>query len=113
VGFVDLQVALDYLRVDPGAEDDVVQLLLDGASQCVADYLNRRVFATEQDLKDAVDRGEAGPAPLVINPAIRTAVLKIAADLYANREDSASGVIGELPLSVRRLLSPHRRRPGL
>lgn len=113
MALVDLQVALDYLRVDQGTEDEVIQLLLDGASQYVADYLNRQVFVTEQDLKDAVDKGQAGAAPLVMNPAIRTAVLKVAADLYANREDSAPGVLGELPVSVRRLLSAHRRRPGL
>lgn len=113
MALVDLQVVLDYLRVDRGVEDEVVQLLIEGASQYVADYLNRRVFATEAELKDALAKNEAGAQPMLLNPAIRMAILKVAADLYSNRENSAQGSLSEVPLSVRKLLAAYRRRPGL
>lgn len=113
MALVDLQVALDYLRVDPGVEDGVIEVLVEGAIQYVADYLNRQVFATEAELKEALAKNEAGTQPMVINPAVRMAILKVAADLYSNRENSAQGSLSEVPLSVRKLLAAYRRRPGL
>ncbi|MBN3758163.1 phage gp6-like head-tail connector protein [Paraburkholderia sp. Tr-20389] len=110
---VDAQLVSGYLRIDAGAEDAVVQMLLDSAVQHTTDYLNRRVFANETDLAAAVKSGTAGEHPMIVNAAIRAAILKLTAELFANRENSALGVVSEIPFSVRNLLRPHRITAGL
>ncbi|WP_321902082.1 head-tail connector protein [Paraburkholderia tropica] len=113
MALVELSLALGFLRQDAGVEDDVVQALLDGATQSAVDYLNRQVFETQADLDVAVADGAAGDNPMVVNAAIKAAILKTTAELYANREDTAIGAIAELPFNARTLLRPHRIVPGL
>jgi hypothetical protein len=113
MALVDVGLALGFLRQDAGVEDDVVQLLLDGATQSAIDYLNRQVFEDEESLEAAVTAGTAGEYPMLVNAAIKAAILKTTAELYANREDSALGHVVELPFNVRTLLRPHRIVPGL
>ena len=46
--------------------------------------------------------------PAMVPPAVKEAILKLAADMYENREDSISGTIqGPLEVSARRLLAPY------
>lgn len=113
MALVELSLALGFVRQDAGVEDDVVQTLLDGATQSAVDYLNRQVFDTQDALDAAVTAGTAGDNPMVVNAAIKAAILKTTAELYANREDSATGTVSELPFNVRTLLRPHRIVPGL
>ncbi|WP_430228004.1 head-tail connector protein [Paraburkholderia tropica] len=113
MAIVELSLALGFLRQDAGVEDDVVQALLDGATQSAIDYLNRQVFETQADLDAAVADGAAGDNPMVVNAAIKAAILKTTAELYANREDTAIGTVAELPFNARTLLRPHRIVPGL
>ncbi|WP_321943032.1 head-tail connector protein [Paraburkholderia tropica] len=113
MALVELSLALGFLRQDAGVEDDVVKALLDGATQSAVDYLNRQVFETEDDLDTAVADGTAGDNPMVVNPAIKAAILKTTAELYANREDSSMSKAVEMPFNARTLLRPHRIVPGL
>ncbi|ABA60076.1 head-tail connector protein [Burkholderia multivorans] len=113
MALVELKLALGFVRANAGVEDDVVQMLLDAATQSAVDYLNRQVFETEDAMTTAIEAGTAGQNPMVVNAAIRAAILKITAELYANREDTAFGPITELPLNARALLRPHRIIPGV
>jgi hypothetical protein len=113
MALVDLSLALGFLRQDAGVEDDVVQALLDGATQSAIDYLNRQVFADADSMAATVAAGTAGDNPMVVNGAIKAAILKTTGELYANREDSALGHVVELPFNARTLLRPHRIIPGV
>lgn len=113
MALVELKLALGFVRANAGVEDDVVQLLVDGATQSAIDYLNRQVFETEEAMVSAIEAGTAGKDPMVVNAAIRAAILKITAELYANREDTAFGPVTYLPLNARSLLRPHRIIPGV
>lgn len=113
MALVELRLALGYVRQDPGVDDEVVQALLDGATQSAIDYLNRQVFEDEQSMVAAIKAGTAGDCPMVVNGAIRAAILKTTAELYANREDSAVGALVELPFNARSLLRAHRIYSGL
>ncbi|MBH9725119.1 phage gp6-like head-tail connector protein [Burkholderia contaminans] len=113
MALVELKLALGFVRANEGVEDDVVQLLVDGATQSAIDYLNRQVFETEDAMASAIEAGTAGKDPMVVNAAIRAAILKITAELYANREDTAFGPVTDLPLNARSLLRPHRIIPGV
>ena len=113
MALVDLSLALGFVRQDAGVEDAVVQALLDGATQSAIDYLNRQVFETDAAMQDAITAGTAGDNPMVINGAIRAAILKSTAELFANREDSSAGTLVELPFNARALLRPYRMVPGV
>ncbi|KAB1593808.1 phage gp6-like head-tail connector protein [Burkholderia cepacia] len=113
MALVELKLALGFVRANPGVEDDVVQVLLDGATQSAIDYLNRQVFETGELMAAAIAAETAGENPMVVNAAIRAAILKITAELYANREDTAFGPVTDLPLNARTLLRPHRIIPGV
>jgi hypothetical protein len=113
MALVDLTLALGFLRQDAGVEDDVVQALLDGATQSATDYLNRQVFEDADSMDAAVAAGTAGDYPMVVNGAIKAAILKTTGELYANRQDSSIGTLVELPFNARTLLRPHRIVPGL
>ena len=113
MALVELSLALGFVRQDVGVEDDVVQALLDGATQSAVDYLNRQVFDTQDALDASVTAGTAGDNPMVVNAAIKAAILKTTAELYANREDSTLGSVAELPFNARTLLRPHRIVPGV
>ncbi|MBF3887226.1 phage gp6-like head-tail connector protein [Burkholderia pseudomallei] len=113
MALVELKLALGFLRQDAGIEDDVVQVLLDGAVQSAIDYLNRQVYESTEAMEAAIGAGTAGDNPMVVNAAIRAAILKTMAELYVNREDSTAGVVAELPFNARTLLRPHRIIPGV
>ncbi|WP_213761972.1 head-tail connector protein [Caballeronia sp. dw_19] len=113
MALVELNLALGFLRQDAGVEDDVVQAMLDGAIQSALDYLNRQVFEDAESMAAAVAAGTAGDEPMVLNGAIKAAILKTTGELYANREDSALGHVVELPFNARTLLRPHRIVPGI
>ncbi|KWK79424.1 hypothetical protein WM16_07735 [Burkholderia ubonensis] len=113
MALVELKLALGFLRQDAGVEDDVVQVLLDGATQSAVDYLNRQVFESAEVMEAAIAAGTAGDNPMVVNAAIRAAILKTTGELYANREDSSVGTVAELPFNARTLLRPWRIVPGV
>ncbi len=110
---VTLPEALAHLRADPGVEDALVTLYLGAAEQSARDFLNRSVFADQAELDAAVTAGTAGSYPMVVNFAVKAAILLLLGSLYTNREEVAPGTsLAQLPLGARSLLRPYRMHPG-
>lgn len=114
MALVTLDLAIGHCRANPGDEDELIRLYLDGAEQSALDYLNRKVFVDQAAMDAAVAAGTAGDHPMVVNSAIKVAILKTTAEVYANREDSIVGAtVVELPVSAKAFLRPHRIVPGV
>lgn len=111
MALVDISLAIGYLKQDAGVDDDVIALILDGAESSVLDYLNRDVYASDDDLAAAVEAGTAGAYAMAVTGTIKVAILKTLAELYANRGDSGTGLT-ELPFNVKTLIGPLRILPG-
>lgn len=155
---IDLPTAKAHIR-DDAAPDDQVQLYLRAAEQSAAQFLNRRIYANEPELAEAlatvpagflaavtawdVDIGAADALGdhrlieegresadqkyfraaaavreirdgIVINDAIKAAILLIFGSLYSNREDVVVGVsVADLPQGSRHLLQPYRVGMGV
>ncbi len=112
--FVDPSLALSHCRLDSDDEVDLVALYLGAAEDASVAYLNRNVYATQDDLDAAVTAETAGDNPMVVNNAIKAAILLTVGHLYANREDVVRGVVAQqLPMGARDLLRPWRIIPGV
>lgn len=100
--------ALNHLRAN--ADDAAMILLYTGAAeQSAIDFINRQVYADTEALAAAVLVGTGGDSPIVVNDAIKAAILLILGSLYANRENEIVGVsVAELPMGSRSLLQPYR-----
>ncbi len=111
--FVTLELARKHLRVDD-EDDELLEQYVAAAQQSAVDYLNRSVFKTQEDLDTAVAAGRAGQSPIVVNAAIRAAILLIAGDLYKQRETIVMGATSVSELSIAsNLLWPHRLNNGV
>lgn len=105
---ISLAIARHHLR-DPDDADEYLELVIEAAEGQAMDYLNRRFYANQQALDEAVTAGDAGDSPMVSNKQIQAACLLILGHLYANREDVVTGTIAtELPKGSVALLTPHR-----
>lgn len=105
---ISLAIARHHLR-DPDDDDEYLELLIEAAEGQAMDYLNRRIYADQLTLDEAVAAGDAGDRPMVCNKQIAAACLLILGHLYANREDVVIGTIAtELPQGSKALLNPHR-----
>ena len=105
---ISLTIARHHLR-DPDDDDEYLVLLIEAAEGQAMDYLNRRFYADQQALDEAVAADDAGESPMVCNKQIKAACLLILGHLYANREDVVIGTIAtELPQGSKALLTPHR-----
>ncbi|MDZ7863379.1 head-tail connector protein [Acidovorax sp.] len=104
---VDLPTAKLHLRVDDSAEDALITLYLEAAQASVVEFLNRNVYATQDELDAAA---EVPPTePVLVNAAIKAAILLLVGHLFANREDVVTGTIASnLPMGSRVLLQPYR-----
>ena len=89
---ISLAIARHHLR-DPDDADEYLQLLIEAAEGQAMDYLNRRFYADQQALDEAVAAGDAGEYPLVSNKQINAACLLILGHLYANREGSSVAMV--------------------
>lgn len=99
---VTIEQVRAHCRTEP--EDDVlVTLYADSAEQQVQDFLNRRVFKNQAALDAAVETGEAGESPMVVNAVIIDAILLATAGKFRDREPTQ-----HLPVSLTTLLWPHR-----
>jgi len=104
---VTIEQARQHCRVD--SDDDQMLTLYGGAAEDAAqDFLNRRVYEDEAALAAAVLNGTAGCDPIVVNDAIRAAVLLTLGHLYANRENVITGTVSEMKEGTRSLLWPYR-----
>jgi len=112
---VDIDQARMHCRTD--SDDDAILSLYVGAAEAaVQEFLNRRVFVDAEDLADAVLGGEIVVAPVLVNDAIRAAVLLIAGHLYRNREQVQTGQGAnavEIPMGAHSLLWPYRVGIGI
>lgn len=105
---ITTEQALAHLREDADAD---VSLYVGAAIQAAVDFLNRNVYADADEMAAAVDAGNAGEDPMVVNDAIKAAILLTLGHLWSNREDVVSGPSAaavELPMGARSLLWPHR-----
>ncbi|WP_417282655.1 head-tail connector protein [Comamonas sp.] len=94
---VTLAQAKAHLRVMHSHEDSDIQLKLKAATRMALAYLDRDVYATQQDLDDAVAAGTARTCPLLATDddmeMVRAGILLLLGDLYANREEVVTGTI--------------------
>ena len=91
---VTLEQAKAHLRVVESGEDADITLKLEAAELAALNYLNRPVFATQGE----VDSADAESQPLLVNAAIKAAILLTLGDLYASREDTVIGAsVAALP----------------
>lgn len=106
MSLIDLTTAKLHLRVDDDAEDALIGLYIEAAETAAVDFLNRNVYATLDDLVAADEAPEA--LPMIVNAAVRAAILLILGHLYANREDVVATAVNKLPMGAYSLLYPHR-----
>lgn len=110
---IPLETARAHLRTGPGDEDDLITLYLQAAEQAAADYLNRKIYADQAAMDEALAADTAGEDPMVINAAVQASILLTLGHLYANREAVVTGItVAPLPFGAHALLRPHRRFPG-
>lgn len=106
MSITDLSLVKSHLRVDSGTDEDtLLSAYLDAAEDAAIQYLNRNVYATENEVDAAIENGE--DRPLLANAAFTAAVLYMVAEMYAKREDGA----GDKPHLTResiRFLDPYR-----
>lgn len=89
--------------------DDAQLVLYVGAAEDAAEaFLNRKVYADADALAEAVLDGSGGDDPMVVNDAIRAAILLISGHLYRNREDVVAESVTQLPMGAHSLLWPYR-----
>ncbi|MGE7136217.1 head-tail connector protein [Luteibacter sp. NPDC031894] len=96
---VTMDQARAHIRADA---DEDISVYVGAAVIDALEFLNRGVFATPEDLAAAVLAGTAGDDPMVVNDAIRAAILLRVGQLFKDRES------GALPLGSRTLLQPYR-----
>ena len=106
MSLIDVPTAKLHLRADGAHEDDLIKLYIDAAESTAISLLNRNVYQTQADLEAAAEPEEA--LPMVINAAVRAAILLIVGHLYANREENVQGAVNKLPMGAHALLYPHR-----
>lgn len=90
-----------HLRVDSSAEDSAIQIYLNGAEKSIENYLARSLYAT------SAGDDETG---LVMNDAVKSAILLQTAMIYENRNAKDSV---EMPYVVKWILDPYRLGMGV
>lgn len=109
MSIIALSVAKLHLRVDGTDEDPTIQLYLDASEQIAAQYLNRTIYATEEAMGSDLDG-------IVINDALKSAILLQCGNLYANREavsQQPGNYMIAVPLGFQFLLDPYRLELGV
>lgn len=105
---VSLEEARFHLRAELDYPAEQIALYIEAAEQAAQDFLNRRVFADQGELDAAVLAETAGELPMVVNPAIKVAILLITAHLHANRENSSPTKLELIPMGAHSFLWPSR-----
>lgn len=104
-------VTIEQARAQVSAmphHDAMLELYVDAAEEAAEQFLNRKVYADVTELEDAVLDGAAGIDPILVNPAIKAAVLLITGHLFRNREDVTGEAVNQLPQGAHALLWPFR-----
>ncbi|MGI1228870.1 head-tail connector protein, partial [Raoultella ornithinolytica] len=88
-------------------DDEIDKTLVEGylaaAEDAAMQFLNRRFYADQAALDNAVEHESAGDRPIIITPSVQCAVLLILGWLYENRGDDLSL---DIPGPARWLLNP-------
>lgn len=105
---VEIEQARAHVLSAP--HDDSQLTLYVGAAEDAAEaFLNRKVYEDADALAAAVLDGSAGDDPMVVNDAIRAAILLITGHLYRNREEVITGTItAQIPMGAHSLMWPYR-----
>lgn len=96
---VSTDQVIAHLRADP---DEDLSVYVGAAVVDAIEFLNRDVYGSPEDMAAAVLAGAAGDDPMVINDAIRAAILLRIGQLYKDREAD------EMTVGTRTLLQPFR-----
>lgn len=109
-------LVLRHLQVE--AYDDaersyIMEQCVPAADEAAQSFLGRKVYATEEEVLDALQSGTAGDKPMVANHAYRQAVLLLVGHLYRNREAVGTADMRELPMGAYFLLWPMRVGLGI
>ena len=102
---ITLETAKLHLKVDTTDRDADITLKLGAAEQAAMDYCNRTIYGAEGVGSDLDG--------VVINDAIKAAILLNLGHLYVNREGVDTVQKQELPLGIRSLLQPYRIGIGM
>lgn len=108
MSIVSAERARAHLRADDDYPAEQIQIYLEAAEEQAQAFLNRNVYPDADSLATAVLDGTAGDDPMLVNKSITAAVLLITGHLFANREDTVSGAMAQLPMGSRSLLQPWR-----
>lgn len=100
---ITLDTAKAHLRVETNDEDVLIQLYLNAARQSAEDYISRPIYANQNEQLFAED--ESG---VLVNDAIRAAVLLQLGTLYRDREATSEKPTTELSLGAKHLLQPYK-----
>jgi hypothetical protein len=108
MSIVALELALKFVRQDLGADDDVAQAVLDGVECETLTILNRKVYEDADSMQADIDAGTCPAGAIVVNAAIKAAILKAFFEAYTTRGDSEIGHVVELPASSIKTLRRYR-----
>lgn len=102
---ITLETAKLHLKVDTTDDDAMIEIYLGAAERAAMDYCNRTIYGAEGVGSDLDG--------VVINDAIKAAILLNLGHLYVNREGVDTVQKQELPLGIRSLLQPYRIGIGM
>ena len=102
---ITLETAKLHLKVDTTDDDTMIEIYLGAAERAAMDYCNRTIYGAEGVGSDLDG--------VVINDAIKAAILLNLGHLYVNREGVDTVQKQELPLGIRSLLQPYRIGIGM
>jgi uncharacterized phage protein (predicted DNA packaging) len=102
---ITLETAKLHLKVDATDDDTMIEIYLGAAERAAMDYCNRTIYGAEGVGSDLDG--------VVINDAIKAAILLNLGHLYVNREGVDTVQKQELPLGIQSLLQPYRIGIGM
>lgn len=102
---ITLETAKLHLKVDTTDDDTMIAIYLGAAERAAMDYCNRTIYGAEGVGSDLDG--------VVINDAIKAAILLNLGHLYVNREGVDTVQKQELPLGIQSLLQPYRIGIGM
>ena len=102
---ITLEVAKLHLKVDTTDDDTMIEIYLGAAERAAMDYCNRTIYGAEGVGSDLDG--------VVINDAIKAAILLNLGHLCVNREGVDTVQKQELPLGIQSLLQPYRIGIGM
>jgi hypothetical protein len=104
---VDLATAKLHLRVDTSDEDTLITMWIGVAAQQVAEFMNRYVYETQEDLDAAI---AAAPAALAAATVVYDAAIVAAALLEEEVESEAATKYAEEAYSLAQTVSDMTQR---